>query len=153
MLPVAPEPSTRRRESNSGALYPSFDSSPYAAIDYGDSLDRQGSAQTPLPVPQVEQDMNDLRTNPPSLMDSQMVPAPSYGPTLGPQELEVMRLTPASVSCCCKAAFAQVPHKEHKTCIPHPQVGCEESQRRSDQFRLFACYCRDLKRSYCNGTF
>ena len=90
LLPSLSSQSQPRRPSsaNNGVSYPQFDTTPYAAIDYGHSLSRQSSAQPQLG--QLEQQLQEMRTSPSSsLMDADALPRPSYGPTLGPQEVEV----------------------------------------------------------------
>lgn len=89
LLPSLSSQSQPRRPSsaNNGVSYPQFDTTPYAAIDYGHSLSRQSSAQAQLG--QVEQQLQEMRTSPSSLIDADALPRPSYGPTLGPQEVEV----------------------------------------------------------------
>ena len=90
LLPTVPASTRRAASTAESLLYPQFDASPYAPIDYGPDPRRQGSQEPAVQIGQQMASLDMARMDPgqlASLMDADAAPRPS--PMLGPQELEV----------------------------------------------------------------
>ena len=90
LLPTVPASTRRAASTAESLLYPQFDASPYAPIDYGPDSRRQGSQEPAVQVGQQMASLDMARMDPgqlASLIDADAAPRPS--PMLGPQELEV----------------------------------------------------------------